>query len=118
MFLLLLITSALACLQHSRNLEATFLPSLAHEAGGIEGSQGAAFCMVNGAIARRRRGGRPRAEAEEEALNDSLGIHKFLPALLSSCVLSPLALSVRLDAKIAPLLGRVGLKMLHERTRT
>ena len=35
-----------------------------------------------------RRGGEGRTEAEEKALNDSLGIHKFLPSLLSSCVLS------------------------------
>ena len=61
--------------------------------------------------------GEGRTEAEEKALNGSLGIHKFLPSLLSSCVPS-LALSVRLDAKIAPLLGRAGLKMLHERTKT
>ena len=80
------------------------------------GSQGAAFCMVNGAIARWKERG--RAEAEEKALNDSLGIHKFLPSLLSSCVPSPLALSVRPDAKIAPLLGWDGNKSkLHDRTK-
>ena len=51
--------------------------------------------MVNGAIARRE----GPSEAEK-ALNDSHGIHKFSPALLSSRMPRPRT-SVRLDAKIA-----------------
>ena len=50
--------------------------------------------MVNGAIARERVGDGPGEEVEaggreEKALNDSHGIHKFSPALLSSRMPSP-----------------------------